>query len=108
MVFTVLPRTAPASPMRFISRATWRRDGLTLKLPPDLAHAIDLEVSRPKFALCRFAARHRLARRILRIGALRRVGLVGAWGEGGKGSTCIAGGKPAEGIGKTRQIGSTL
>ena len=28
-------------------------------------------------------------------------------GEGGKGSTCIAGGKPAEGIGRTRQIGST-
>jgi hypothetical protein len=41
------------------------------------------------------------------LSAAARSPMVGARGEGGKGSTCITGGKPAEGIGRTRQIGST-
>jgi hypothetical protein len=86
-----------------------RCDGLALKLPPDLANPVDLEVrllNPPDIALQGYIAACP-GGQFGRIGALCRMCMVGARGEGGKGSTCIAGGKPAEGIGRTRQIGST-
>src|ERR1700712_1181481 len=50
VVFTVLARTVPANPHALhqpSNLATRRGDGLALKLPPDLAHAVDLEVRVP-------------------------------------------------------------
>lgn len=46
VVFTVLPRTAPARPICFIRRAAWG-DGLAPEPPPDPAYAVDLEVCLP-------------------------------------------------------------
>src|SRR4029077_10172398 len=63
--------------------AARRSNGLALKLSPDLAHAVDLEVGVPDplhlgLQVC---IAPRSGRQLARIGALRGVGMVGAWGD---------------------------
>ena len=97
------------APHQPLDRAAGNVKTFPLELPPNLAHAVDLEI------LGEHTPDLRLERHISLYpgGQLRRISplgcmlTVGGWGEGGKGSTCIAGGKPAEGIGRTLQIGST-
>src|SRR4051812_30929353 len=71
--------------------------------PHTTAHAVDLEVRVPDplYVGLQAGIAPRPHGSLTRIGALRRMVMIGAWGEGGKDSTCNAGGKPAEGIGRT-------
>ena len=97
------------APHQARDRAAGHRGPLPAELPPDLAHAVDPEVliehasdldrqSRVPPCSCRQPAE---------VGSPRGMGVICRRGGGGKGSTCMAGGKPPEGIGSTRQIGST-